>query len=85
MIVFWDETGFLMLRSVQRTWALRGQTPVLWHQLKHHQKISAIGMISVSPKKQRLGCYKFLWPHDSIDDTVIVAVLKQLRRPGSYA
>lgn len=80
VIVFWDETGFLTLPTVERTWAPRGETPVLWHQLKHHQKISAIGMLSVSPRRHRLGCYHFLWPHGVIDETVIVAVLKQLRR-----
>lgn len=80
MIVFWDETGFLTLPTVERTWAPRGRTPILWHQLKHHQKISAIGMICVSPRRHRLGCYHFLWPHGAIDETVIVAVLKQLRR-----
>lgn len=37
-------------------------------------------MISISPHRHHLGCYHFLWPHDSIDETVIVAVLKQLRR-----
>ncbi|MGE0377931.1 MAG: hypothetical protein AB7Q45_21160 [Planctomycetaceae bacterium] len=41
MIVFWDETGFLMLPTVQRTWAPRGDTPRLWHQLKHQRRRSA--------------------------------------------
>jgi transposase len=80
VIVFWDETGFLMLPTVQRTWGIRGQTPFLWHQLKHQRRISAIGMISISPHRRRLGCYHFLWPHDAIDDAVVVAVLRQLRR-----
>lgn len=80
MIVFWDETGFLMLPTVQRTWAPRGQTPLLWHQRKHQRRLSAIGMITVSPQRRRLGCYPFLWPEDAISDAVIVAVVRQMRR-----
>jgi transposase len=80
VIVFWDETGFLMLPTVQRTWAPRGDTPVLWHQLKHQRRLSAIGMISISPHRRRLGCYHFLWPEDALGDAVIVAVLRQMRR-----
>lgn len=80
MTVFWDETGFLMLPTIQRTWAPRGQRPFLWHQLKHQRRLSAIGMISISPQRRRLGCYHFLWPYDAIDDAVIVAVLRQMRR-----
>ncbi len=80
VLVFWDESGFLMVPLVQRTWAPRGQTPQLRHRQVHHVRVSAIGMLTVSPQRRRLGCYYFLWPQDSIDDTVIVAVLRQLRR-----
>ena len=80
MLVFWDESGFLMVPLVQRTWAPRGQTPQLRHRQVHHTRVSAIGLLTVSPRRRRLGCYYFLQRHDSIDDTVIVAVLRQLRR-----
>jgi transposase len=53
---------------------------VLWHQLKHQRRLSAIGMITLSPQQRRLGCYHFLWPDAAIDDAVLVAVLRQLRR-----
>jgi transposase len=69
-----------MVPLVRRTWAPRGQTPRLAHRLVHHTRVSAIGMLTISPRRCRLGCYHDLQPKDAIDDTVIVAVLKQLRR-----
>jgi transposase len=55
-IVFVDESGFLLIPPVRRTWAPRGQTPV--H--RHHQKrtrISVISGLSVSPDRKRVGLY----------------------------
>jgi len=69
-----------MVPLVQRTWAPCGQTPCLAHRLVPHTRVSAIGMLTVSPQRRRLGCYHYLQPKDAIDDTVIIAVLKQLRR-----
>ncbi len=69
-----------MLPLVRRTWAPRGQTPVLAHNAKRLRRVSAVGMLSVSPQRRRLGCYYLLTPEASIDETIVVAVLKQLRR-----
>jgi transposase len=80
VLAFWDESGFLMVPLIQRTWAPRGRTPRLQHRQVHHTRVSAIGILTVSPRRRRLNCYYFLQPHDSIDDTIIVAVLKQMRR-----
>lgn len=80
MIVFWDESGFMMLPIVRGTWAPRGQTPVLKHNAKRRHHVSAIGMVTVSPQRRRLGCYHLLQSDNSIDETVVVAVLKQMRR-----
>lgn len=44
------------------------------------RKVSAISMITVSPRRRRLGCYHLLQPDVSIDETLIVAVLRQMRR-----
>jgi transposase len=80
VLAFWDESGFLMVPLVQRTWAPCGQTPQLAHRLVHHTRVSAVGILTVSPRRRRLGCYHFLQPRDSIDDTVVVAILRQMRR-----
>ena len=53
-LVFWDESGFLMLPIVRRTWVPRGQTPVLYHNAKRMRIISAIGMRTLSPGRPRL-------------------------------
>lgn len=69
-----------MLPIIQRTWAPRGQTPVLEHVGKRRHHVSAIGMLTVSPKRRRIGCYHLLQPNQPIDEAVVVAVLKQMRR-----
>lgn len=69
-----------MLPLVQSTWALRGQTPILRHSAKRLRRVSAIGLISVSPRRRRLGCYFLLEVENSIDETLVVAVLRQARR-----
>ena len=52
-LVFLDESGFLLIPTVRRTWAPRGQTPVLYHRYRH-DKVSAI---TVSPVRQHCGLY----------------------------
>ena len=55
-LVFVDESGFLLIPSVRKTWAPRGRTPLLriWQR---RDKISVISGVSVSPRRQRFGLY----------------------------
>jgi transposase len=55
-LVFIDESGFLLIPSVRKTWAPRGHTPLLrfWQR---HDRLSVISGISVSPCRHRLGLY----------------------------
>lgn len=55
-MAFLDESGFLMIPTVRRTWAPRGETPLLLHRYDH-EKVSAISAVTVSPRRQRLGLY----------------------------
>jgi len=55
-IAFVDESGFLLIPPVRRTWAPCGQTPVTKYNYKH-DKISAISALTVSPNRRRLGLY----------------------------
>jgi len=57
--VFVDESGFLLITPVRRTWAPRGQTPVVRHHQKH-DRISVISGLSISPQRKRLGLYYWL-------------------------
>jgi len=59
-IVFVDESGFLLIPPVRKTWSPRGQRPiVLHHQLR--RRISVVSGLSVSPKRRRLGLYYGLY------------------------
>lgn len=55
-LVFVDESGFMLLPAVRRTWAPRGQTPIHRHRYRR-DRISVIGGVSVSPRYRRLGLY----------------------------
>lgn len=56
-LVFVDESGFMMIPSVRRTWAPIGQTPIVRHYYRR-ERISVIGGLSLSPARRRLG---LLW------------------------
>jgi transposase len=55
-LVFLDESGFLLIPNVKRTWAPKGQTPVVRHQIRNG-KLSAINALRVSPKRKRIALY----------------------------
>ena len=73
-LVFLDESGFMLIPTVRRTWAPRGQTPVLRHHYRR-DKISAISAVSVSPSRQRCGLYA----HFHLDNITQVEVALFLR------
>jgi len=78
-LVFLDESGFMLNPCVRRTWAPRGQTPVLdaWDR---RDRISAISCITVSPKARRLNLYFDLLPdNDNVRAADIVEYLQRLR------
>jgi len=58
-LVFLDESGFLLLPTVRRTWAPKGETPVVRHRYRR-DKVSAISAITVSARRRRLGLYAHL-------------------------
>lgn len=55
-LVFLDESGFMLQPVRRRTWAPSGQTPIqrAWDR---HERISAISVICVSPRKHDLSHY----------------------------
>jgi transposase len=55
-IVFIDESGFMLNPLVRRTWAPRGQTPVI-KVSEPHGRISVIGAITISPERSHFGFY----------------------------
>ena len=77
-LVFVDESGFLLIPSVRRTWAPRGQTPLLRHR-QRRERISVISGLSVSPRRRRYGLYFLLSPKN-IQHPEVCAFLRDLLR-----
>src|SRR5262249_49248161 len=63
-LVFLDESGYMLNPTVRRTWAPRGQTPILraWDR---RDRISAISSISVSPRNRTLCLHFELLPDNA--------------------
>jgi transposase len=77
-LVFLDESGFLLIPNVRRTWAPRGETPIFRHRYQR-DKISAISAVTVSPRRQRLGLY-IHFHLDNITQTEVALFLRSLLR-----
>lgn len=78
-IVFADESGFLLIPNVVRTWAPQGETPIHRHRQGRRDKISVISGISVSPKLCHLGlCYLLFY--DNIGQDEVCLYLRELLR-----
>lgn len=76
--MFADESGFLLIPHVAKTWAPIGQTPIHRHVYRR-DKISVISGISVSPKRQRLSLYYYLF-YDNIGQDEVCLFLRHLLR-----
>jgi len=76
--VFLDESGFLLVPNLKRTWAPRGKTPVHYH-LYRQDKVSAITALSLSPKRRRATLSIRLWTRN-ITGPMVAAFLRQLFR-----
>ena len=77
-LIFIDESGFMLTPSVRRTWAPRGQTPILRHHFSK-DRISVISGISVSPTGRRLGLYgMYFW--DNIGQEEVALFLREVLR-----
>jgi hypothetical protein len=79
-LVFIDESGLLMAPFVRRTWAPRGQTPLLSQRTRTHQKVSIIAALCVSPRRDQVHLYFRLHPQTNIATPQVIDFLRQLRR-----
>lgn len=78
--MFLDESGFQMTPVVRRTYAPRGETPIV-EAFYRKGKVSAISAVTVSPVQKRCSLSSHLLPDNSNahgEDTV--AFLGQLRK-----
>ncbi len=73
----------MLLPPVQRTWAPVGRTPVLRHSYRR-ERLSVIGGLSVSPRRQRLGLYFQIYPWNVTAVEIVqyfTELLRHLRGP----
>jgi transposase len=77
-IVFVDESGFLLMGTVRKTWAPRGQTPKVAFRYKH-DKVSVISGLSVTAYQQRVGLY-YSFHHKNIQQPEVCDFLRHLLR-----
>ena len=70
----------MMAPLVRRTWAPVGETPILRQRTRSHQKVSAAGVVTISPQRRRLGLYVALYPNANINAPILVRFLRALRR-----
>lgn len=81
-LAFLDESGFLLIPNVRRTWAPKGQTPIIRHRYRH-DRLSVISAVTVSWQRQRVGLY--LHAHrENITQVEVILFLRHLLRqiPG---
>lgn len=81
-VVFIDESGFLLIPSVRKTWSPVGRTPLVHHR-ERHDRISAISGIAVSPRRFHCTLYCQLYL-DNIQGEEVAHFLRHLLRqiPG---
>lgn len=78
--MFIDETGIFLTPFVHRTWAPRGQTPILKTRTRHHRRLSVIGAVTISPRRRRLGWYLNFHIDRSIRQEQVIEFLRDLLR-----
>ena len=76
--MFLDESGFLLIPNVRKTWAPVGHTPYLRHSYRQ-EKVSVISALTVAPRRHRLGLYFDLYVRN-ITDAEVITFLRQLLR-----
>ncbi len=76
-IVFIDESGFLLIPTVRRTWAPRALTPIHRHH-QQREKVSVISALTVSPERRRIGLYFHLLSDANFDNVAVADFLRHL-------
>ncbi|MDR3576387.1 MAG: IS630 family transposase [Anaerolineaceae bacterium] len=77
-MVFVDEAGLMLSPLVKRSWAPKGQTPILKTKTRSHRKISAIGGLTTSAGGRKQGLVFRLHPGKNVGASECVAFLEQL-------
>lgn len=79
-IVFADESGFMMAPLVRKTWAPRGETPIIRQRGRSHTKVSAMGSVALSPKGRRVRVFFRLKPDGNFGGDECAEFIRQLEQ-----
>lgn len=79
-LVFIDESALLMAPLVRRSWAPRGDTPIIRQRTRAHRKVSVVGALCVAPERDRVRLYFRLHPNANVNAQRTVAFLARLER-----
>lgn len=75
----------MMAPLVRRTWAPKGNTPILYQKTRSYRKVSAIAALTLPPLYHRVGLYFSLRRDANITTPHVLrflqALLRQLQRP----
>jgi hypothetical protein len=77
-LVLIDESGLFLNPLVRRSWAPKGETPVVGGDGGHRKKVSVIGAVSVSPAARHPGLYFATLPDDFFTAGEVVKFLRGL-------
>lgn len=69
-----------MAPLVRRTWAIRGKAPVLIHQTRSREKVTAMAALTVSPNRRRVRLYVSLLTNRNVRVAQLRRFLGHLRR-----
>jgi hypothetical protein len=78
VIIWIDESGFMLQPVVRRTWAPKGETPI-HYSWDRHDRISACAAIMVDADFQSRQVFFELWGHN-IKSEEVMSFLKQLHQ-----
>jgi transposase len=79
-LVFVDEAGFMLTLLLRRTWAPRGQTPVIT-VADSHDRISAIGAMTIGPARRRFDFhYRLLADNTNFRGASVVSFIDHVQR-----
>ena len=70
----------MMTPLVRRTWAPRGQTPILLQRTRSHDKVSVTAVLTVSPRRRRVSLYAALLVNANVNAERLVEFLRALTR-----
>ncbi len=69
-----------MMPVLRRTWAPCGTTPTIAVHARHHEKVSGIGALIVSPRRRQIGLALALYPRCNIRGPQVLRFLRHLAR-----